>query len=69
MKRKEVKDLHNQTRGELIKLLEELEKEVKNMKLDIAMHKSAQTGQVKEKGRDIARVRTVLSVKGEVEKS
>lgn len=65
MKRKQVEELHMKTKAELVKLLDELKKEVQNAKIDIAMHKTMNTAQIKEKGRDIARVQTLLATKGE----
>jgi ribosomal protein L29 len=65
MKRKQVEELQTKTRAELVKLLDELKKEVQNAKIDIAMHKTMNTAQIKEKGKDIARVQTLLATKGE----
>jgi ribosomal protein L29 len=65
MKRKQVEELQTKTKAELLKLLEELKKEVQNAKIDIAMHKTMNTAQIKEKGKDIARVQTLLATKGE----
>jgi ribosomal protein L29 len=65
MKRRQVEELQTKTKAELVKLLDELKKEVQNAKIDIAMHKTMNTAQIKEKGKDIARVQTLLATKGE----
>lgn len=65
MKRKQVEELQTKTKAELVKLLSELKKDVQNAKIDIAMHKTMNTAQIKEKGKDIARVQTLLATKGE----
>jgi len=65
MKRRQVEELQTKTKTELVKLLDELKKEVQNAKIDIAMHKTMNTAQIKEKGKDIARVQTLLATKGE----
>lgn len=68
MKLKEVKELTNKTTADLKKMLNELHMEISKTEVDLKLGRTKNTGVLKEKKRDIARVMTVLNQKkGEVQ--
>ena len=60
MKRKALNELKTQNIGDLKKKIADLEKEVANEQIELKMGKSKNVHAVKNKKKDIARIKTIL---------
>ncbi|MFC1727534.1 50S ribosomal protein L29 [Patescibacteria group bacterium] len=63
MKLKQIKALHSKSVKELMELLKKTEKELVSLKMDLGIGKLKNVRQVREKKRDLARVKTILRKK------
>jgi len=63
MKIKEVKELHQKTKEELLKILKDLTEEIEKLRIDLSTNKLKDTNVIKEKKKDVARILTILKEK------
>ena len=63
MKSKQIKELHQQTVGQLQQQLEQLQKQLAKSRLELAADKLENTSLVKHLRYDIARIKTIITEK------
>lgn len=63
MKKKELQELRIKTKGELLKMLEEKNKELSKLNLDKSLRRMTNSAILKHVKKDIARIQTRLNMK------
>lgn len=65
MKTKEKQDLHTKTKDELLVLVTKRKEEIMKAKLEVPAKKPKNVNEIKTKMKDVARLLTIMHMKGE----